>query len=77
MRELKGGEVKAAEYEQLSDQQKRYLYDTGKYAEVHGREVTLDDRPYIDAVYQVSKSHKYSLRATIEAIVAHPEYGGK
>jgi len=43
----------------------------------HGREVTLADRPYIDAVYQVSKSHKYSLRAAIEAIVAHPEFGRK
>ena len=43
----------------------------------HGREVTLADRPYIDAVYQVSKSHKYSLRAAIEAIVANPEFGRK
>jgi len=43
----------------------------------HGREVTLADRPYMDAVYQVSKSHKYSLRAAIEAIVAHPEFGRK
>ena len=43
----------------------------------HGREITLADRPYIDAVYQVSKSHKYSLRAAIEAIVAHPEFGRK
>ena len=43
----------------------------------HGREVTLADRPYIDAVYQVSKSHKYSLRAAIKAIVAHPEFGHK
>ena len=42
-----------------------------------GREVTLADRPYIDAVYQVSKSHEYSLRAAIEAIVAHPEFGRK
>jgi len=43
----------------------------------HGREVTLADRPYIDAVYKVSKSHKYSLRAAIQAIVAHPEFGRK
>ena len=42
----------------------------------HGREVSLADRPYIDAVYQVSESHKYSLRATIGAIVAHPKFGG-
>ena len=43
----------------------------------HGREVTLADRPYIDAVYQVSKSRNYSLRAAIEAIVAHPEFARK
>ena len=43
----------------------------------HGREVTLADRPYIDAVYQVSRSRNYSLRAAIEAIVAHPEFGRK
>lgn len=42
----------------------------------HGREVSLADRPYIDAVYQVSESHKYSLRAAIGAIVAHPKFGG-
>ena len=43
----------------------------------HGREVTLADRPYIDAIYEASKSHNYSLRAAIEAIVAHPEFGRK
>jgi len=43
----------------------------------HGREVTLADRPYIDAVYQASKSRDYSLRAAIEAIVAHPEFARK
>ena len=43
----------------------------------HGREVTLADRPYIDAVYQVSKSHNYSLRAAIHAIVVHPDFGRK
>jgi len=43
----------------------------------HGREVTLADRPYIDAVYQDSKSRDYSLRAAIEAIVAHPEFARK
>ena len=43
----------------------------------HGREVTFADRPYIDAVYQVSKSHNYSLRAAIKAIIAHPEFGRK
>jgi hypothetical protein len=43
----------------------------------HGREVTRADRPYIDAVYQVSKSHNYSLRAAIHAIVVHPDFGRK
>jgi hypothetical protein len=43
----------------------------------HGREVTLADRPYIDAVYQASKSRDYSLRSAIEAIVAHPEFSRK
>ena len=43
----------------------------------HGREVTLADRPYMDAVYQDSKSRDYSLRAAIEAIVAHPEFARK
>ena len=43
----------------------------------HGREVTLADRPYIDAVYQDSKSRDYSLRAAIAAIVAHPEFSRK
>jgi hypothetical protein len=39
--------------------------------------VTLADGPYIDAIYEASKSHNYSLRAAIEAIVAHPEFGRK
>jgi hypothetical protein len=43
----------------------------------HGREVTLADRPYIDDVYQASKSRDYSLRSAIEAIVAHPEFARK
>jgi len=43
----------------------------------HGREVTLADGPYIDAIYEASKSHNYSLRAAILAIVAHPEFGRK
>jgi hypothetical protein len=42
-----------------------------------GRDVTHADRPYIDAVYQVSKSNNDSLRAAIEAIVAHPEFARK
>lgn len=43
----------------------------------HGREVTLADRPYIDAVYEAAKSRGYSLRAAIEAIAAHPEFARK
>ena len=43
----------------------------------HGREVTLADRSYTDAVYHASKSREYSLRAAIEAIVAHPEFARK
>jgi hypothetical protein len=43
----------------------------------HGREVSLADRPYIDAVYQASKSRDYSLRTAIETIVAHPEFSRK
>ena len=43
----------------------------------HGHEATRADRPYIDAVYQASKAHNYSLRSAIHAIVAHPEFGRK
>jgi hypothetical protein len=43
----------------------------------HGREVTLADRPYIDAVYQSAAKQNFSLRAAIKAIVAHPEFGRK
>lgn len=43
----------------------------------HGHETTRADRPYIDAVYQASKAHNYSLRSAIHAIVAHPEFGRK
>ena len=39
-----------------------------------GRDTTLADRPYIDAVYQASEARGYSLRAAIAAIVAHPEF---
>jgi hypothetical protein len=42
-----------------------------------GRDVTHADRPYIDAVYQTSKSRDYSLRAAIEAIVSHPDFARK
>jgi hypothetical protein len=43
----------------------------------HGREVTLADRPYIDAVYQSAANQNFSLRAAVLAIVAHPEFGRK
>ncbi|MFT4688032.1 MAG: hypothetical protein ACJASX_002702 [Limisphaerales bacterium] len=42
-----------------------------------GRDTTIADRPYIDTVYQISEARDYSLRAAIEAIVAHPEFGRK
>ena len=42
-----------------------------------GREVTLADRPYIDAVYQSAAKQNFSLRAAVLAIVAHPEFGRK
>jgi mono/diheme cytochrome c family protein len=43
----------------------------------HGRDVTRADRPYIDAVFQAAQKQNHSLRATIHAIVAHPEFGRK
>ena len=43
----------------------------------HGRELTVADRPYVDAVYEGAKSRDFSLRAAIEAIVSHPEFGKK
>ena len=61
-----------------SDKERILKGITGKLISyAHGREVTFADRPYIDAVYQVSRSRNYSLRAAIEAIVAHPEFGRK
>ena len=42
-----------------------------------GRATTLADRSYIDRVYQASEARGYSLRAAIEAIVAHPEFSRK
>ena len=42
-----------------------------------GRETTWADRSYIDSVYKTSKGRNHSLRAAIEAIVAHPEFGRK
>ncbi len=42
-----------------------------------GRDTTLADRSYIDSVYLASAARDYSLRAAIEAIVAHPEFSRK
>jgi hypothetical protein len=42
-----------------------------------GRETTLADRPYIDSFFQASEARDDSLRAAIEAIVAHPEFSRK
>ncbi|MEM0896577.1 MAG: DUF1592 domain-containing protein [Verrucomicrobiota bacterium] len=42
-----------------------------------GRDTTVADRPYIDFVYQAAQARDYSLRAAIEAIVSHPEFGRK
>lgn len=42
-----------------------------------GRDTTLADRPYIDSAYRASEARNYSLRAAIEAIVAHPEFRRK
>lgn len=41
----------------------------------HGREVTRADRPHIDAVFQSIVQEDFSLRAAIQAIVAHPAFG--
>ena len=43
----------------------------------HGRETTHADGAYIDAIYDTCKTHGYSLRAAVSAIVAHPEFGRK
>ncbi len=42
-----------------------------------GRETGVADRPYVDAVYKAAEAREYSLRAAVEAIVAHPEFGRK
>lgn len=42
-----------------------------------GRDTGVADRPYVDAVYEAAKERDYSLRAAIDAIVAHPEFGLK
>ena len=43
----------------------------------HGREVTLADRPHVDAVLKSIAQEEFSLRATIHAITAHPAFGQK
>lgn len=35
------------------------------------------ERPYVDAVYEAVEAREYSLRAAVEAIVAHPEFARK
>lgn len=42
-----------------------------------GRETGVADRPYVDAVYEAAGVREYSLRAAVEAIVAHPEFARK
>ena len=41
----------------------------------HGREVTLADRPHVDAIYESIAEQDFALRAAIHAIVAHPAFG--
>ena len=43
----------------------------------HGRDVTMADRPHVDAVFESIVQEDYSLRAAIHAIVAHPAFGRK
>jgi hypothetical protein len=43
----------------------------------HGREATMADRSYIDAIFESIAKEDYSLRAAIHAIVAHPAFGRK
>lgn len=43
----------------------------------HGRETTMADRSYIDAIFESIAKEDYSLRAAIHAIVAHPAFGRK
>ena len=42
-----------------------------------GRELTVLDRPYVNAVHDRIASHDHSLRAAIHAIVGHPEFARK
>ena len=47
------------------------------FSYAHGREVTLADRPYINAVLQATQKQDHSLRSAIHAIVAHPKFNLK
>ena len=42
-----------------------------------GRDTTIADRPYIDEVYHKIQPQDYSLRAAIQEIILHPEFGKK
>ena len=42
-----------------------------------GRQTTIADRPYIDEVYTKIQPQDYSLRAAIQEIILHPEFGKK
>ena len=41
----------------------------------HGREVTRADRDHIDSIHETIAKEDFSLRAAIQAIVAHPVFG--
>jgi len=43
----------------------------------HGREITLADRPHVEAVYKSIAQEDFSLRAAIHAIAAHPAFSRK
>ncbi len=45
------------------------------FSYAHGREITLRDRPDIDAIFVSITEEGFSLRAAIHAIVAHPSFG--
>lgn len=40
-----------------------------------GREITVLDRSYIHDVYERTANRNHSLRAVIEAIITHPDFG--
>lgn len=62
----------------MADRERIYKGIIGKLISyAHGREVTRADRPHIEAVFEAAANQNFSLRATIGAIVAHPEFGRK